>query len=89
MTQMNEKHPHYPYQVVAVGNPHSEAGVRWHVQYPGNGRLSICNFAGPKMAEALAQGLKDLDDEVEAGGDLLGTSRNKYNGIGCRSGKEE
>lgn len=63
---------HLPYLVVAVGNPHSDEGIRWCVQYEG-GYMSPYTFATAGGAERHATSLALLDvvaqnwaDEVAA-----------------------
>ena len=52
--------PHYPYMVVALGNPHSTEGVRWEVQRP-NGTLTSMRYSRPHFAEKLALLFKEID----------------------------
>jgi len=52
--------PHYPYMVVAIGNPHSTEGVRWEVQRP-DGSMTAMKYSRAYLAENLAFMFKEID----------------------------
>ena len=51
---------HYPYVVVAIGNPHTTEGVRWEVQRP-DGSVTAMHYAKAYLAENLALMFKEID----------------------------
>ena len=52
--------PHYPYMVVAIGNPHSTEGIRWEVQRP-DGSTTHMHYKRAFLAENLALMFKEID----------------------------
>jgi hypothetical protein len=51
---------HYPYMVVAIGNPHSTEGVRWEIQRP-DGSITNRRYAKAYLAENLALMFMEID----------------------------